>query len=170
MTLYIGLDLGIKTGWAFVESDKGVSTHFECGEFVMTKYKEGDRWVYFNTRLAGLFRGSGVNLRKDIHIVYEYVPRHLGIKAAHAYGGFKAMLEFSISLVREQGANVSVSSYVPTEIKKFATGKGNANKEEMMLVARYDKPEYLRDNQTYTDNTADAVWTLECGLDALKAK
>lgn len=51
--------------------------------------------------------------------------------------------------------NVQYRGYSATEIKKFATGKGNANKPAMIKAAK-DKLGYLGDD----DNEADALWLL----------
>jgi Holliday junction resolvasome RuvABC endonuclease subunit len=48
--------------------------------------------------------------------------------------------------------NIDYRSYSATEIKKFATGKGNANKEAMINTA-IDKWDYDGDD----DNEADAI-------------
>lgn len=49
-----------------------------------------------------------------------------------------------------------------TEIKKFATGKGNAGKPEMIKAAQ-DKLGYTGSD----DNTADAMWIYEFAKDSL---
>ena len=51
---------------------------------------------------------------------------------------------------------VEYRAYSSTEIKKFATGKGNAGKPAMIKAAK-DKLDYPGDN----DNEADALWILE---------
>jgi Holliday junction resolvasome RuvABC endonuclease subunit len=47
---------------------------------------------------------------------------------------------------------IDYRSFSPPEIKKFATGKGNANKDKMIEAAR-SKHGYLGND----DNTADAI-------------
>jgi Holliday junction resolvasome RuvABC endonuclease subunit len=51
---------------------------------------------------------------------------------------------------------IEYKGYSSSEIKKFATGKGNANKE-MMIKAAHDKLGYMGND----DNEADALWILE---------
>lgn len=48
---------------------------------------------------------------------------------------------------------IAYRGYSPSEIKKYATGKGNANKEAMVAAARQRWPEFKGD-----DNEADARW------------
>lgn len=105
------------------------------------------------------FEGGGmrfVRLRKhlaDLHaavkltaICYEEVRRHQGVDAAHVYGGIVAVLqEFC-----EQHGIPYTAKPVGT-IKKFATGKGNANKAQMIEAVRkwgFDVED---------DNAADAI-------------
>lgn len=52
--------------------------------------------------------------------------------------------------------DLAYRAYSPSEIKKHATGKGNANKEEVMAAAR--ERFKIKD---ITDNQADALWLLE---------
>jgi Holliday junction resolvasome RuvABC endonuclease subunit len=47
--------------------------------------------------------------------------------------------------------------YGPSEIKKFATGKGNAPKDQMILAAQAKWPQL----KIVDDNHADALWILE---------
>ena len=53
----------------------------------------------------------------------------------------------------------------PTEVKKFATGKGNANKEQMIAAAKKKWP----GAEIQDDNTADALWILEFAMNELKS-
>jgi crossover junction endodeoxyribonuclease RuvC len=81
-------------------------------------------------------------------VAYESVNRHAGTMAAHFYGGLLCILEY-ICLSRGVpcvGVPVGV-------IKKFATGKGNATKEEMIEAALADGARDIED-----DNAADAYW------------
>src|SRR3546814_11980429 len=59
-------------------------------------------------------------------VAFEEVRRHLGVDAAHAYGGFMAQLT---AWCEEHG--VPYSGMPVGEIKKFAKSKGNASKGEM---------------------------------------
>lgn len=52
--------------------------------------------------------------------------------------------------------HIEYRAYSSTELKKFATGKGNSGKDLMIQAAR-EKLSYSGDN----DNEADALWILE---------
>lgn len=66
----------------------------------------------------------GVNL-----IAYEEVRRHAGTDAAHIYGALTG-------IIQKQGELCGVPYYgIPVgTIKKFATGKGNADKAKMIAA------------------------------------
>lgn len=93
-------------------------------------------------------------------IVFEEVRRHMGVDAAHIYGGIVAVLT---SWCEEHKAPY-LAIPVPT-IKKHATGKGNANKDLMIAAAKARWP----DIHLVDDNQADAMWIAtvaaeECSL------
>jgi Holliday junction resolvasome RuvABC endonuclease subunit len=136
----LALDLGTTTGWAVVRTGGG----FIMGGTISFKAKRfeggGMRYLRFSRFLDEQYK-SGVS-----EIVFEEVARHAGTAAAHAYGGFLATLtawceEHDIPY---QGVPVGT-------IKKFWTGKGNANKEKMMAEA------VSRGFSPADDNEADAL-------------
>ena len=53
------------------------------------------------------------------------------------------------------------SGYTVSEVKKFATSKGNANKDDMMAAARLKWPQI----ELIDDNHSDALWILEMAED-----
>lgn len=60
---------------------------------------------------------------------------------------------------------IEYRGFSPSEIKKHATGKGNANKEAMVAFARLKWPEFKGD-----DNEADARWILDFAQNQLEEK
>ena len=72
--------------------------------------------------------------------------RHVGVDAAHAYGGFLATLTAWCEHhpIPYQGVPVGT-------IKKYATGKGNAGKEDVIAAIR------ARGYVPVDDNEADAL-------------
>jgi Holliday junction resolvasome RuvABC endonuclease subunit len=87
-------------------------------------------------------------------VYFEEVRRHVGVDAAHAYGGFLATLTAWCEHHQIPYQGVPVGT-----IKKHATGKGNANKDEMIaaIVNRGFNPA--------DDNEADALALLHWALD-----
>lgn len=143
----LSLDLGTKTGFAI---------HLRSGEtFGGTQnfsLKKKDhtalRWINFRLWLNEICN------KYDIHaVVYEEVRRHSATRASHVYGGFKAILEMSCYINKCQ-----LSGFEVGLIKKFATGKGNSGKIEMIETAR----SYGFDVDD--DNHADAIHLLRYAL------
>jgi Holliday junction resolvasome RuvABC endonuclease subunit len=137
----LALDLGTTTGWA-LQSREG---HVQSGSqsFRPQRFEGGGmRFLRFRRWLTELKACAG-----NIDAVYfEEVRRHAGVDAAHAYGGFLATITAWCEHHRIPYQGVPVGT-----IKRHATGKGNATKEEMLAAVRQlgHRPE--------DDNEADAL-------------
>lgn len=144
----LALDLGTTTGWASL-----IGGIIQSGtvSFRPSRYDGGGmRYLRFQRWLDALVQ-SNDGLAA---IYFEEVRRHVGTDAAHLYGGFLATL--TAWCEREQVAYQGVP--VGT-IKRFATGKGNADKHAVLaaVTARGFRP--------VDDNEADAIaillWAME---------
>jgi len=145
----LALDLGTTTGWALRGYDGLITSgtaSFKPGRFD----GGGMRYLRFTNWLTELDRLSG-----PIEAIYfEEVRRHVGTDAAHVFGGLLAVLTSWGELrgVPYQGVSVGI-------IKKFLTGRGNANKDAMIDAAR------ARGFSPADDNEADAIaillWAIE---------
>lgn len=118
MTRILAIDLGTKCGWAI--------SAYESGVWNLTPRRfegSGMRFVTFRQHLRKVLEGVEV-------VYFEEVRKHMGVDAAHVYGGLMAVLteECESRKIPYQGIPVGT-------IKKHATGKGNAPKEEMIKVA-----------------------------------
>ena len=148
-TTILALDLGTTTGWALRSSD-GAITSGSAG-FRPQRFEGGGmRFLRFKRWLAELKDMTG-----GIHALYfEEVRRHVSTDAAHAYGGFLATLTAWCEHHQIPYQGVPVGT-----IKKHATGKGNAAKEEMLAAAS------RRGYAPIDDNEADALallhWAVE---------
>ena len=135
----LALDLGTPLGWALRLSGQAVSgtESFKVGRFE----GGGMRYLRFVRWLDDLWRFAGPQV-----VYFEEVRRHRGVDAAHAYGGFLAQLTAWCERCGVPYQGVPVGT-----IKKFATGKGNADKAAMIaaMVARGHAPA--------DDNEADAL-------------
>lgn len=143
------LDLGTTTGWA-LHSAQGVITSGT------TRFKN-DRWQGGGMRFLKFtrFLGDLESQAGPIRMVFfEEVRRHLGVDAAHAYGGFMAHLT---AWCEHQG--IAYEGVPVGTIKRHATGKGNASKAMMLASARQ------RGHWPADDNEADALalayWAVE---------
>jgi Holliday junction resolvasome RuvABC endonuclease subunit len=87
-------------------------------------------------------------------IYFEEVRRHLGVDAAHAYGGFLAHL----SAWCEQ-REIAYEGVPVGTIKRHVTGKGNAGKAKVIQAVRQ------RGHHPADDNEADALALLHWVID-----
>ncbi len=135
------LDLGSNTGWA-VANQNG---HVVSGvmSFQPRRFDGGGmRYLRFGQWLDEVRSVMG-----SIDTVYfEEVRRHLGVDAAHVYGGFLGSLT---SWCERHG--IPYQGVAVGTIKKFITGKGNANK-----AAVIDAVQALGYNPE-DDNESDAI-------------
>jgi Holliday junction resolvasome RuvABC endonuclease subunit len=142
----ISLDLGAKCGWASI-SDGVVNSGTK--NLSLTRFEgRGMQFLKFKKFLNHLAEAVNPEL-----VTLEEVRRHLGVDAAHAYGGYLAHVTAFCS------GNIPEIPFcgVPVgTIKKHATGKGNASKSDMIAAA-----EKLFPDQTIEDdNQADALCLL----------
>ena len=84
-------------------------------------------------------------------ISLEEVRRHLGVDAAHAYGGYLAHVSSYCAEAGIPHTGVPVGT-----IKRHATGKGNASKSDMIEAAKRLYPDQMIED----DNQADALCLL----------
>jgi Holliday junction resolvasome RuvABC endonuclease subunit len=149
ITSILALDLGSTTGWA-VRNSRCRILH-GTAEFRPSRYEGGGmRYLRF-----GKWLDQTLDITDGIDAVYfEEVRRHIGTDAAHIYGGFLAALTSwcEQKAIAYQGVPVGT-------IKRFATGKGNADKAAIMAAIRE------RGFEPVDDNEADAIAILLWALD-----
>jgi len=143
------LDLGTTTGWALRGLDGTICSSSEA--FKPQRFEGGGmRYLRFKRWLTEIKQScDGIDA-----VFFEEVRRHAGVDAAHAYGGFMAHLTAWCEHHKIPYQGVPVGT-----IKKHATGKGNASKDEMVGAMRQ------RGFQPGDDNEADALaillWAIE---------
>lgn len=105
------------------------------------------RFLRLRGYLEGIRRSTPIKA-----IAYEEVRRHMGVDAAHIYGGIIAKIgEFG------EEHRIPYRGIPVGTVKKHATGNGAASKEAMIAAARSRfgiSPE--------DDNHADALMIAEC--------
>lgn len=119
----LALDPATHTGWAHTDGASGV-----WDLSVRRDESGGMRMVRLKSKLNEIKRACGVDL-----VVFE-AARHaaVGMQGALVY---QSELQGVIKLWCEEN-DVEFRGYSPAEIKKHATGKGNANKEKMLAAAQ----------------------------------
>lgn len=144
----LALDLGTTTGWALWSPDlggiKSGTWNLRGGRFDGA----GMRFVRFAAHLCELHTASPL-----ARIAYEEVRRHIGTDAAHIYGGLWGTLTGWCENWKVPYQGVPVGT-----IKKDATGKGNASKEQMIAAMRE------AGFSPADDNEADALALLRLNL------
>jgi hypothetical protein len=151
----LALDLGTTTGWA-LRSWNGLIVS-GSQSFKPQRFEGGGmRYLRFARWLEEIALGekSRVHFTPSDLIVFEEVRRHVGVDAAHAYGGFMSHLTSFAELYAIPYEGVPVGT-----IKKHATGKGNASKELMIAAMR------ARGYSPADDNEADALALLYWAMD-----
>lgn len=145
----LAVDLGTTTGWALRAMDGHLAHGFT--NFRPNRFEGGGmRYLRFKRWLSEMR-----HLATDIHSVYfEEVRRHVGVDAAHVYGGLLATLTAWCEHHKLPYQGVPVGT-----IKRHATGKGNASKDEVMQAMR------ALGHPVTDDNEADALALLHWALD-----
>ena len=140
MTIF-ALDLGTQTGWALTSRDGSITSGSQS--FKPQRFEGGGmRFLRFKRWLTDIKQcNNGID-----QVVFEEVRRHVGVDAAHAYGGFMGQLTAWCEHHQIPYQGIPVGT-----IKKHATGKGNASKDEMVASVR------TRGHAPTDDNEADAI-------------
>ena len=140
-TTILALDLGTQTGWALVSRDGAIASGSQS--FKPQRFEGGGmRFLRFKRWLTDIKQcNDGID-----QVVFEEVRRHVGVDAAHAYGGFMGQLTAWCEHHQIPYQGIPVGT-----IKKHATGKGNASKDEMVASV------CARGHAPADDNEADAI-------------
>lgn len=142
------IDLGTKTGWALRSGHSTLSGTLDLkgGRFE----GGGMRFLRFRGWLAEIYAKTSLKV-----VFFEEVRAHKGTDAAHIYGGLLATLT---TFCEEQALPYEG---VPVQhIKKFITGKGNADKAAVIKAVK-DLGFNPKD-----DNEADAISLLMLKLES----
>lgn len=159
-TNVLALDLGTTTGWALRSAQGPIAHGFVS--FKSQRFEGGGmRYLRFRRWLDDLRHTvcrTGTSLGIDA-LYFEEVRRHLGVDAAHVYGGLLATLTAWCEHHQIPYQGVPVGT-----IKRHATGKGNASKAEVIAAIR------SLGHPVTDDNEADALALLHCALDQAGAE
>jgi Holliday junction resolvasome RuvABC endonuclease subunit len=140
-------------GWALQNLKTG---EVRSGVWIF-KDKRGDgagvRFLRLQARLDEIL--SSYPLRR---VVYERPSGQF--KNGAAEDSIKGMASHVLSWCEKN--SVPCEGFAQTEIKKFATGKGNAKKDQMLAEAVKRWGDVVTDH-----NQADALWTLALGQESL---
>jgi Holliday junction resolvasome RuvABC endonuclease subunit len=136
------------------------SQRFEGGGM---RYLRFGRWLYEMLALSGSESDAPTDSAVIGAVYFEEVRRHLGVDAAHVYGGLLATLTAWCERHQIPYQGVPVGT-----IKRHATGKGNAGKAEVIAAMK------ALGHPVTDDNEADALallhWALAQGTDPALSK
>lgn len=145
MRAVLAFDLATQTGWASTDSSGLV----QSGSVKLKRPNEtsGKRALQF----ANLARDL-MDMVEPQFVAYEEVRAHSSTLAAHCFGGLEMLL-----LAECERRKIPVHGIPVGTIKKHATGRGDADKDLMVLTARAK----WRDLDIIDDNQADALWIMD---------
>jgi crossover junction endodeoxyribonuclease RuvC len=147
----VGLDLSLtSTGMAVVDKDLGTygsEPAFQVATVKPGKVRGYERLDLIENRVLGAIEGADI-------VVVEGPSFGSTGSSFHQLGG----LWWIITRLVQREHQMMVAS--PSVIKKYATGKGNADKDAMMLMTARRFPTFEGDN-----NAADALWLACAGAE-----
>jgi hypothetical protein len=143
--MILAIDLGNKFGWAIKQ---GATINSGWEKLSNNAKNHGKKFYLFSCWLR---EQDNLSIEK---VYYEDVKNHAGVYAAHAYGGYLAILQVWAYKREIECIGVGVG-----QIKKSWTGKGNASKELMIEMAN------IRGFNIDNDNQADALALLHYVFD-----
>ena len=145
----LALDLGTTTGWALRDQAGSITHGFVS--FKPQRFEGGGmRFLRFKRWLSEI---KATNEHGIDAVYFEEVRRHLGVDAAHVYGGLMATLTSWCEHHQIPYEGVPVGT-----IKRHISGKGNASKDEV-IKAVGELGFHVKD-----DNEADAIALLNLAI------
>jgi len=142
----IGIDPGTACGWAVLREEDGERVASGVWDLRPRRHEGGGmRYLRVRRYLRELLEAY-----PPVEVAYEEVRAHLGVDAAHVYGGIVAAVTGLCEEVEVPYEGVPVAT-----IKRTATGKGNAAKPAVKAAA------VTRWGEVADDNEADALWVAE---------
>jgi len=156
--IIVAIDPGTRCGWCIHDTHEDW-WHSGVWNLKGSRYEgSGMRFVRFRSLVRELLANAN---HPDL-VAYEEVRRHMGVDAAHVYGGLVAVLqevcETEVHPVPYLGIPVGT-------IKRAATGRGNASKDDMVQAARERWAGWDGD-----DNEADARWIAVAAVKEVKSE
>lgn len=151
----LALDVASNCGFAVTTSKPG---YYISGTWKLSPKKDeskGMRLIRLRSKLNEIKSTAEIGL-----VVFESAVSY---GAKHASGVTVQAEMLGVLKLWCEDHGIEYKGYAPTEIKKHATGKGNANKEMMLEAARKSFGDSVKD-----DNEADALWLLRLALSDLK--
>jgi len=156
--LIVGIDPGTKCGWALIDTVGATPPFTGVWDLAIDRGDSpGWRFLKFDSKLEAIATSLGD--RRIGLLVYE-AQHHRGGSATQVALGLVATLQAWCARRGVEHHSVHTST-----LKKFVTGKGNAEKE--LLIARA-ATDLHRDIGQITSDEADAYWLARYGEQILE--
>jgi len=165
--IVLGLDLDLRTGWAVMADSELIACdveafrhrHDESHGMVFLRFESWLRQVLSNADMA----------RRQGLVVCER-PHLRGGAATHVLVGLMAHIERVCAERRVENTTVATR-----QLKKFAVGRGNADKRAMLDAAMERWPgdhweRVGRKDRGRLFDLADALWAAQWGLETFESK
>ena len=144
MTQVLGIDIGIKGGYAY-GNGRGSPSSGVC----IFSAGHGERWGLFQDWLRDVDADASPDL-----VVYE--------RPCGKYNALRGLCGFVTIIEMYAAQTETLTREVPPKVlKQFATGNGNAGKPMMVAAARERWPEL----EIISPDHADALWLMAYGLE-----
>lgn len=150
MNTILAIDPGRKTGWALLEDGMTESGVMDFG--LKRGESQGMVFVRFNAWLKKMIAHHLPEV-----VIFEQ-PHHRGGAATQLLYGMTTRIQERCDL-----CNIQYTAIHSATLKKYATGKGNAKKGEILKTAWVKWPKRIIQD----DNEADALWMAEWGKNEL---
>lgn len=130
-------------------------TQFKDDNHVFEYYKTKNMVEVVNT-IYDLILNEVKKYASAVNVVIEGISYGSSIRTKSAFdlAGLNYMIRYKLITGDIQHLNLSIAT--PSNIKKYATGKGNANKESIMTIFKYIFPEMQ--NIPKLDDIADSYF------------
>ena len=130
-------------------------TQFKDDNHVFEYYKTKNMVEVVNT-IYDLILNEVKKYSAIVNVVIEGISYGSSIRTKSIFdlAGFNDMIRYKLITSDIQHLNLSIAT--PSNIKKYATGKGNANKESIMTIFKYIFPEMQ--NIPKLDDIADSYF------------
>ena len=135
--LIVGIDIGTNCGYSVLDGkhrlESGTWRTWNSYRDKRDKTPSWARWKRAREAFGGLLDDlAQKHPGRRVVVVVEDVRRHGGTRAAHVYGGLRALIELEVGKRTKRG--VSFRYLGVSEWKKLATGKGNATKQVYVVA------------------------------------
>jgi len=154
--MILALDPATETGWALYHCGKTTSGSIKLGALPATKKRKAEPEHYRCRNLWSWLAQHCLVFGFPNLIIFESLEGFVakGKKAAQVNNELRGVVKAFAGV-----NDIALLAVQPVDVKRFATGKGNADKPEMVEAAR-SKYGYLGDN----NNEADAILILQWAL------